>query len=317
VVAALGCGALVATANPAVVYTTGFESPDFKPDLALVPQGGWVNNVTGGDQVVTEFFTGGGQQALLGYSAPQQGSPTSVSVWKPLNFDPLTAHQPLVTFKVSFAIYDCTAANLAFRDAFRWSVWNQTNRLFTLDFDNATLEISYKLDDAEDGLFPSTQAVFERVNPDAGTGLYDLEIHMDFALNRWSAVLNDITIVNAQPLTTKGASLVLGDVDAVWVKARKEGFGDNYMVFDNYRVEADVASPQRFHLEALGRLANGSFVLRLRGEEGRRYAIEASAGFSGWTGLKTNLVADGSFDYVDGGAASAGQRFYRAREVTP
>jgi hypothetical protein len=295
------------------VYATGFEAPSFLEGFALVPQGGWAHDVAGGDQVVTNYFAGGGQQALLGFSQPE-GTNGSVSVWKPLNFDPLASGLPAVTFRVSFAIYDCSTNQLAFRDSFRWVVWNPTNRLFALDFDNATTEISYRLDDE---VWVSTGSTFERADPDAQTGLYDLVITLDFAHNTWRATLNDVELVAAKAITTRGAALELGDIDAVWVAAREEGFGDNYMVFDNYRVEADTAAPQAFRLEALGRLPGQGFALRLHGEDGRRYAIDGSAGFSAWTALKTNTVTDGAFDFVDGGAVAAGQRFYRARAVAP
>ncbi len=304
---------LTVVANPLLVYSTGFEPPAFRTNAALVPQGGWIGDTAGADWIVDGFFEGSGQQALLGYWPPE-GFPGSVSVWKSLSFDPVGAGLPVVTFKVSFAIYDCTATNLAFRDSFRWSVYNPTNRLFSLDFDNATQEIYYQLDDNQ---FVFADASFERVSPDTGSGLYDLAIVMNFAQNLWSATLNDVPLVDAKPITTKEAALTLGDIDAVWIANRDERFGDDYLIFDNYRIEADSAVPQVFRLEVLGRSPWVGCALRLHGEEGRRYALDASTGFSGWTALKTNTVTDGFFDFVDGGAATLGARFYRARAVAP
>ena len=304
---------MTALASPLLVYSTGFEPPAFRTNAALVPQGGWIGDTAGADWIVEGFFEGSGQQALLGYWQPEGSSPT-VSVWKPLSFDPVAAGLPIVTFKVSFAIYDCTAANLAFRDTFRWSVYNLTNRLFSLDFDNATQEIYFQLDDNQ---FVFANASFARVDPKTGSGLYDLAVVMDFAQNLWSATLNDEPLVDSKPITTKGAALTLGDIDAVWIANHDERFGDNYLIFDNYRIEADSAVPQVFRLEVLGRQPGVGCALRLHGEEGRRYAIDASTGFSGWTALKTNTVTDGFFDFVDGGAATLVARFYRARSVAP
>lgn len=311
---------LTVVANPLWVYSTGFEPPAFRTNAALVPQAGWIGDTPGADWIVEGFFEGSGQQALLGYWQPE-GSSLTVSVWRPLSFDPIAAGLPVVTFKVSFAIYDCTAANLAFRDSFRWSVYNAgsatnttSQRLFSLDFDNATQEIYYQLDDNR---FVFADASFVRVNPDTGSGLYDLAVVMDFAQNLWSATLNDEPLVDSKPITTKGAALTLGDIDAVWIANHDERFGDNYLIFDNYRIEADSAVPQVFRLEVLGRQPGVGCALRLHGEEGRRYAIDASTGFSGWTALKTNTVTDGFFDFVDGGAATLVARFYRARSVAP
>jgi hypothetical protein len=315
-VALLGVGlaAVAALANPAVEYATGFEPPEFQPDSALVPQGGWTANAFGSDMIVSEFFSGGGQQALLGYFQPE-GAPSSVSLLRPLNLDPLASGRAVVTFQVSFAIYDCSTTNRAFRDFFRWSVWSPTNRLFALEFDNTTGEIAYGLDDDE-GVFVSTGTSFERADAAQGTGLYDLAITMDFLLNRWSAALNDTVVVAAQPISTRGAPRILGDIDAVWVKAQPQRFGDDYLVFDGYQVRSDTAAAQPFRLEPLGRFPGG-FALRLRGEEGARYAIDASTAFRGWSPLKTNTVSGGYFDFVDDQAAALGARFYRARTVVP
>jgi len=101
----------------------------------------------------------------------------------------------------------------------------------------------------------------------------------------------------------------------VWVAARNEGFGDNYMVFDDYRVEANAAAALPFRLETLGPVPGVGFALQLHGEEGRSYAIEATTNFLAWTALKTNVASGGVFDYVDRDALGRSVRFYRARAL--
>ena len=105
-----------------------------------------------------------------------------------------------------------------------------------------TTNINYELDD---DLFVPTGFLFER------NGEYDLVVTMNYADNLWSAVLNDFTIVDSQPMTTTHSALDLGDIEAVWVNRQVGIYGDNYMVFDNYSVTAE---PYPFWLDAVERL---------------------------------------------------------------
>jgi len=85
------------------------------------------------------------------------------------------------------------------------------------------------------------------------------------------------------------------------------------MIFDDYLVTAEADIPVR--LSSLGRAANGQFPLRLAAPSDFRYAIEASTDLRQWTSLKTNTVANGSFDFTDTNTAALPRRFYRARFV--
>jgi len=140
---------------------------------------------------------------------------------------------------------------------------------------------------------------------------------MNFDENLWSALLNGVLFVNAKSVTTVGLPLILGDIDAVWVYGPYTNApGNNFMVFDNYRVTAAVTAPLPFQLEGFGVGANGDFSLRLTGEPGRHYAIDATTDFVDWYALKTNSVGtDGTFDFVDTTAANYSLSLYRARLV--
>ena len=136
---------------------------------------------------------------------------------------------------------------------------------------------------------------------------------MNFADNLWSAWLADVQIVNSEPMTTKGLALNLGDIDAVWVNYTLGKPGDNFMVFDNYAVTAE---PYPFRLDPVGRLSNGTFLLRLTGEAERQYAIEVSEDLRSWSLLKTKTVdADGTVIVDDPAASDYDRSFYRARLV--
>jgi hypothetical protein len=87
------------------------------------------------------------------------------------------------------------------------------------------------------------------------------------------------------------------------------------MLFDNYTITAEASTPPRPRLTLLGRTGNGQTLLRLNGQNGSQFAIEASTNLVNWTALNTNLVTGGSFDYVDTGAPAFSRRLYRARWV--
>src|SRR5438552_5724475 len=301
------------------IYSTGFESSEgFDIRYTLMGQGGWTGSDTNGNGngIVKDYFANsnaiqqpfGRQQAYIGLF-PLTDTNGTLNVWRPLNFDPLATALPIVNFSVTMSIYDSFAVNN--RDCFRWSIYNTNNggeRLFTLDFDNTTTEINYELDDEH---FVFTDALFE--NGDQNGGDYDLVVTMNFADNLWSAWLNDEQIVDRKKMTTKGLALNLGDIDAVWVNATLGKPGDNFMAFDNYTVTAE---PYPFWLDTIGRLNNGTFLLRLTGEPGRQYDIEVSEDLNDWSLLDPQTVSPGGTVIVDDPTASGyKQSFYRARLV--
>jgi len=309
-----------ALAQPTVLYSTGFESSEgFNLDSPLVDQANWTgvgadgNKQLNGNGLVEDFFGGQGQHAYVGFD-PLTGTNDTLNVWRPLNFDPIAAGKPVVKFTVSMAIFDSTNGVY---DSFRWSVYNNTNggtRLFTIDFDNAFTNINYILDD---GVIVPTDYSFEPADLDQNKGIYDLEVTMNFASNVWSATLNDVLFVSSKRITTRGAALNLGDIDAVWVYGPYTNApGDNFMVFDNYKVTAEASAPFPFQLESLGHLSNGAFLLRLSGEPGRNYAIEATTDFVDWFALKTNTAGpDGTLDFLDTTATNYSHSSYRGRLV--
>ena len=287
------------------LYSTGFEhEEDYLPDLTLTGQNGWVGY--GADGIVTNFFAGLGQQAYIGYLPPPGETNDFYSVFRPINFTPSGTNQ-MVRFSVLMQIVDSSSTNGPWDD-FRWSVYNTNgNRFFSLDFDNASLQVSYVLDDGK-GFIPANTSFDTQ-------GTYDLTMELNFSRNLWTATLNDVVIVNAKPITTIGSPLNLGDIDAVWAVRDPVRPGDNFMLFDNYRitVEASPSIPSR--LEALGMSAAGSFQLRFYGEPGLVYRIETSSDFIAWDPLVTiTAPAEGVLDLQDSSASGSARKFYRARQ---
>jgi len=319
--------ASVGSAQPLILYETGFERFEgFSADQDLVGQGNWIGlatdlegkpTVLAGNGVLSEPVPGfQGQYAYIGYDAPQRAA--DFNIWRPVNLRPTGQPLPLIRFQVSFQINDSTE-QAKFYDDFRWSVYSVAeHRLFSLDFDNDSLGVNYILDDARGDQPPPivpTGFTFEHGEP------YDLEMDLNFQRNLWTARINGVVVVNAQPITSSGAALTLGDVDAVWVIRTPGSPGDNYMIFDDYRISVLPLSDIPPTLEPVGLLNNGAFVVRVFGEPGVTYRLEAStltaSGPSSWTAVATGLAQSpgGYVDLQDPGAGAEASRTYRAVSV--
>ena len=132
---ALLISATVLKAATATLYSTQFEPlQGYNISAYLTGQSGWTSSGSGGNGLVTNAFTGMGQQAYVGYFPPTAGQ-NSLGLWRPVNFDPTNG--PTVQFDVDLAIIDSSTTN---RDEFSWSVFNSAgHRLFTFIMDNSDL----------------------------------------------------------------------------------------------------------------------------------------------------------------------------------
>lgn len=287
----------LAWAATTVIFSTGFEdSEGYLRAAAFTRQPGWAVNGTGGNGIFYET-----NQAFIGYGPPISDSETSTTVWKPINYGSVPSNS-ILKFTIDMAIIDSSVID---RDEFRWSVYNTNDtRLFSLIFDNVSLEIFSFLSDGTtyDSGIRFRNGVW-----------YKLVLLMDFAQNRWNASLNGIDLkINSPISVSRQVPLNFGDVDAVWFYTDPLYPGDNFMQFDNYRVTLESAT--RPNLQSLS-ATNRQFRLRLIGENGVRYAVEASATLASnsWLAIATNIVSSGSFDLVDPMQPPPSRRFYRGR----
>lgn len=292
-------------AEPTLVFGTGFESSEgYDPDSELGEQQGWIVAGTGGSGLVDEWFAGQGQQAFVGFNPPLNQDEQSFSAWRPVNYSPIDEGAPVVRFKVVMEIAD--SSNTENRDDFRWSVYNiDAHRLFTLSFNNDTAEICFALDD--DQGFQPTLYGFVRDE------IYDLEIIMNFEKNTWTAILGATVIVDPQPITTTGAALNLGDVDAVWYYVDRNAIGDNFMVFDDFLITAEAADDPTPSVRLARIMPNGQPKVRLVGLPDVDYTIEASNDLKHWVPILTSRSAVGRIEHLDSLPAGQNARFYRGR----
>lgn len=291
------------------LYSTGFEVAEgYDPNFDLEGQQGWVGtgtNSMGDNGLITGYLPGLGQHAYVGFG-PLAAGEDVLFVWQPLNHTS-SSNRPIVRFSVRMMIVDSTSENGQY-DSFRWSVYNSNaEHLFTLAFNNADLRINYLLQNSTN--FIDTGRNFSNDTP------HQLVIAMDFAKTNWSATLDNVGLVtNAPIITVPTTPFDLGDIDAVWLYGDPEAPGDNFMVFDNYLVTAESAgtSPPP-EITSFQRLSDGQFMLRLSGESGRSYAIEATTNLTNWSSIRTNTASGGYFDFLDTAAPGFPRRFYRAR----
>ena len=299
------CTMHLQAAAPTVIYSTGFETTEgYSTGFVLAGQQNWVSAGSGGNGILNGFFPGMGQQAYVGFGAPSS-TDDLLNLWRPLNLAPVPTNQPVVKFSVTMSVIGSTNDH---HDDFRWSVYNTNGaRLFTLDFDGAALAITYALDDGQG--FVATGWNFARDT------IYDLVVTMNFARNRWSATLNGTQVAASLPISTAGAALNLGDVDAVWAIRTPTSPGNNYLIFDDYRLTTEDVAVSRPMVSSVAALGDGRLQLRLQGEQTVRYAIEGTTNLAQWVSLTTNSAATGVIDFTDSTAPGLSRRFYRARQV--
>jgi hypothetical protein len=306
----LSLGIVSIPAAPTNVFFTQFEAAEgYNINLDLAGQNSWAKDGSGGNGLVTNFISGQGQQAYVGFAPPTAGDEL-LFVWRPINFDPVAAGLPLVKFSTLMSIVDSSGSNTNY-DWFRWSVYNsQGSRLFSIEFDNALMEVNYQLD--------GNNPIVTNVASFVPNSNYNLTVTMNYASNRWSANLGSAVLATNLPMTTTGLPLNLGDIDAVWWLQKTNAPGNNYLLFDNYRITAEalaVPVPSRPQVILLSAVSGGSPSLRVLGQNATQWSLDATTNFATWTPLKTNTITGGYFDLVDTTSAPAQRRFYRARWV--
>lgn len=305
-----------------ILYETGFEPFEgFSPDFDLAGQGGWIGFATdlgantvalGGNGLMAGPIDGfSGQAAYIGFNAPT--ATADFNLWHPVNLMPAGDLFPLVRFTVSFQIEASSEGQIP--DAFRWSVYNTAEkRLFSIDFDNASREIGAILDDGTAGQAPAVRPsgfLFRNGEP------YDLELSLNFQRNVWAASINGHEVFQGLPITTKNSALNLGDVDAVWLIRTPGQAGDNFMIFDDYRLVAVPLEELPPALEPIGFVQpGGAFVVRVAGEPGVTYQLQVlDAGE--WQPVAQGIAQspDGHVDLEDTTAGDWMDGIYRAVSI--
>lgn len=218
-----------ANAAQAVLFATGFETTEgYSTSLPLGSQDGWNLTGTGGNGIVANVFSGLGQQAYIGYTPPAIVG-DALQMARSFQFVPDTNSRPVVRFSVLMEIDDST--NGAY-DYFIYRFFDTAGaRLFSVVFDNSTLDVGIALDD--DAGFVATGTSFRNNQPQT------LTVTLDFARNLWNATLNNARFASNQPISTLRMPAGLGSIAPVWLPASQASPGDNYLLLDNFVVTSE------------------------------------------------------------------------------
>jgi hypothetical protein len=106
-------------------------------------------------------------------------------------------------------------------------------------------------------------------------------------------------------------------VDAVWLIREPGKPGDNFMIFDDYRIVATPLEEIPPTLEVIGLIQpSGAFAVRVLGEPGVKYQLEVMDGDQ-WTPVASGTAQspDGYVDLQDTTAKDWADGLYRAVSV--
>jgi len=300
------CSAVPVLGASTFLYQTKFEQAEgYDPRFTLAGQRGWVGAGTGGSGLL-DAIPDYGQSAYIGFHPPTDTN-EATSVWSPVNFNPPPTAQ-IVKFSVLFQINPSATGG---SDEFRWAVYNRPgDRLFSIDFFTKTRRIYYEL---QDRVLQDTGWEFA-LAATPSTGLYELDLWLDFGRNTWSAFLNGYMLVHGQKIATlPNIELNLGDVDAVWAVADIRSPGNNYMVFDNYEITSESASSIPALLESLGKNQAGHQEFRIYTQPGVRYSVDVTADLRQWFSLAEFTSAETMSVFEDTTSKEYPVGFYRVR----
>jgi hypothetical protein len=208
------------------------------------------------------------------------------------------------------AVYPSSTNN---QEWFDWTVYNTENALlFALEFPTGpgSRTVYYELSDQK---YQSTGQSFSNGVP------YLLTIQMDFAANQWSATLGSIMLVTNLPINSTTNALTLREIDPQWLIRDAAKPGDDFMVFDDYKIVAHATTHAGSGptLQIKRSSGTGAIALTLLGQPSTNYALEASTDLRSWAPLGSLSSPSGTSEFADTNASSLNLRFYRARQAIP
>ena len=302
--------------NETILYQTDFS--DFPVgDGNLVGHDGWTSTHLEEDVYGIEegFFGDDNRSGALGFFTPKT-TDQFISVFKPLNYDPIENRTPVIEFSANIAIVD--SEETEFYDSFHISVFNsEADLLAGIVFDNTEEHLGIW---RSDGLeFYDTDVGFEHFT------LYELRLRINFEANTWSAWFGDNELFADAPFTSVDKKFDLGDFSAEWELTDVDNPGDNWMLFDDWTVKAISARPgnstgSRQLSPRINLRPNGNISLHWRARPNTRYQVEHSDDLSNWKAdlpdsLVTATEENVPVTFVDRSRPKGNVRYYRVRRL--
>ena len=277
-------------AGEELIYHTNFElNQGYNIEYTLQGQENWQVEGSAGNGLLEGYFNDYGEfgnQAYVGAFVPENTDEQFLIAWPKIqglsNFD------KKFRCTVVMMIVDSEDDN---RDYFQWTIFNKKEKpLLTIDFDNNTKEINYIL--GKDGQVFYTGFTFEN------NQLYELDITVDLKYRLWSVSIGGESIVNNGAINLPDQELSFGDFDAVWHFNTIGSPGNNFMVFDDYKIYADRSTPKYsdFEIEKLYNAIKDNKINLVK--QFLNNGLSPNNRLGGWT-LLTHAVFNNNIDVVN------------------
>ena len=271
-----------------VIYETDFEMFPLGTNTIYGFDGWGDTDPNSGTSGIFEPGTGG-QAAWIGYNPPT-ATEKYVALYRRVNVPPGTG---VVEFSVDLHIVDSTSARNYQRDDFAFLFYNTEGKfLGGIIFDNDTQKI-WRWEGGK--LAFDTGCSFAR-----GTD-YTLSVSMDLNNNKWSAYLGEQLIFKDATLNSTGLSRNLGEVEVRWVPISQGYSGDNYMVFDNYRLSTTKQTPVIISANAAEAKVGQPFTYKIAATHAPHLSFNA-------TGLPPGLNLNSSTGWISGTPSDSGSK---------
>lgn len=318
------------------LYFTGFENPPFSVGADTIRNtDGWIGQSTVAGKALSGILSesqhgvkGIGNAAYIGGNPARVSGVSSkqVNLRRPVNVDPVALGQEVASFSVAFGIKDSTAASSYRRDNFEFLIYNSSGQLLAgIQFDNSALDSLSGLPQRVIYLLYWNGSSFVYTN----TGytflpetLEILDFRINLRTNRWSVTLGgaplfqDITFYSGPNTKTLGFVLTQMQVRNTFPLTTDIYPGDNYMLFDDYRLRTD---PVTVTVESSW-ADTGAFRLDWNEEYGYSYRVQYSADCVNWFDVASTIhtaTSTGDNSFTDTTSPRPAKRFFRIRRSYP
>ena len=316
-IAAFLLGLLQSSAS--ILYETDFEN--FTPGADnLVGTDGWVATVTGQELhgIDDEIISGLGNSAYLGFFRPASNSTQTVTVFKPLTYDPIAAGEPIVEFETLIGIAaskddpDTQFVDESTReDRFLLTVYNIDGEpLASVIYDTRSNTFGLYRNNGS----ASFDTGFEFVI-DEPQFLY---FAIDMENNTWSATLDGAPIFTNALFNGTGRDRTLGTIAAEWNITNRFNPGDNWMLFDDWIVTAKARTTtftEPFEIKKVERTADQKIQFTYPADAGCTYTVQSSTDLKTWRDLPNSPVtatqSDPAAKHTDAAPITDQRLYYR------
>lgn len=340
--AVLSCAfltALIAVPGPAragEAYYTGFGSPPFSVGADTIRG---TDNWTGLSVFAGKALSGVMSESQhgvvgIGNAAYLGGNPARVTgvsnkavyLRRPVDLDPVALGEEVATFSVVFGIKDSTAASSYRRDDFEFLIYNKTSQLLGgIQFDNTTIDSLTGLPLRSIYLLYWNGSAFVYTNTGYTYLPETLELlvfRINFRTNRWTVTLGgapifqDLSFYSGPNVKNFGSVLAQMQVANTYPLSTDIYPGDNYMLFDDYRVRTDPVTVSL----ASSWTDTGAFKLVWNEEYGHQYRLQYSSDCANWldfAGTIHTATATADYSYIDTTSPRPAMQFFRVRRNNP